>query len=257
MLSSLQSGFIPGDSTVNQLTYLYHTFCEALDAGKEVRAVFCDISKAFDRVWHKGLIHKLEAAGVAGETLTWFRNYLSDRRQRVVLPGASSDLAYIRAGVPQGSILGSLLFLVYINDIVEDIGSHIRLFSDDTSLFIIIDDPITSAARLNIDLDKISRWAITWLVTFNPTKSESFLVSRKLKRPMHPHLYMQGVQIEEVECHKHLGVYLSNDCSWHQPIVYLKEKAWCRIKIMRKLKFKLDRKSLETIYIAFIRPLLE
>ena len=257
MLSSLQSGFIPGDSTVNQLTYLYHTFFEALNAGKEVRAVFCDISKAFDRVWHKGLIHKLKAAGVAGEALSWFRNYLSDRRQRVVLPGASSDWAYIRAGVPQGPILGPLLFLVYINDIVEDIGSHIRLFADDTSLFIIVDDPITSAARLNTDLDKISRWAITWLVTFNPTKSESFLVSRKLNRPIHPHLYMQGVQIEEVECHKHLGVFLSNDCSWHQHMVYLKEKAWCRINIMRKLKFKLDRKSLETIYIAFIRPLLE
>ena len=107
---------------MNQLTYLYHTFCEALDAGKEVRAVFCDISKAFDRVWHKGLIHKLEAAGVAGGALSWFTNYLSDRRQRVVLPGASSDWVYVRAGVSQGSILGPILFLVYINDIVEDIG---------------------------------------------------------------------------------------------------------------------------------------
>ena len=68
---------------------------------------------------------------------------------------------------------------------------------------------------------------------------------------------MQNVQIEEVECHKHLGVCLSNDCSWHQHITYIKEKAWCGINIMRKLKFQLDRKSLETIYIAFIRPLLE
>ena len=74
---------------------------------------------------------------------------------------------------------------------------------------------------------------------------------------MHPHLYMQGVQIEEVESYKRLGVYLSNDCSWHQHILYLKEKAWCRINIMEKLKLKLDRKPLETIYIALIRPLLE
>ena len=153
MLSFFQSGFIPGDSTINQLTYLYHTFCEALDAEKEVRAIFCDISKAFDRVWHKGLIHKLEAAGVTGEALPWFKNYLSDRRQRVVLPRASSDWKNIRAGVPQGSVLGPLLFLVYINDIVEDIGSHIRLFADDTSLFIIVEDPINSAARLNADLE--------------------------------------------------------------------------------------------------------
>ena len=159
--------------------------------------------------------------------------------------------------MPQGSILGPLLFLVYINDIVEDIGSHIRLFADDTSLFTIVDDPAASAACLNSDLRKITRWAATWLVTFNPSKSESFLVSRKLIRPDHPPLFMQNIQIEEVECHKHLGVYLSNDCSWHQHISYLKEKAWCRINVMRKLKFKLDRKPLETIYIAFIRPLLE
>ena len=86
---------------------------------------------------------------------------------------------------------------------------------------------------------------------------QAFLVSRKLNRPIRPPLYMQNVQIEEVECHKHLGVCLSRDCSWHQHISYLKEKTWCRISVMRKLKYKLDRKSLETIYIAFIRPLLE
>ena len=257
MLSSLQSGFIPGDSTVNQLTYLYHTFCEALDAGKEVRAVFCDISKAFDRVWHAGLVHKLRAAGVTGTLLDWFRNYLSDRRQRVVLPGGSSEWTYIRAGVPQGSILGPLLFLVYINDIVTDIGSNIRLFADDTSLFIIVSDPASAATCLNSDLEKISRWATTWLVTFNPSKSVAFLISHRLIRPDHPPLFMQNVQIEEVDSHKHLGLHLSQDCTWHKQIDYIKEKAWFRINVMRKLKFKLDRKSLETIYIAFIRPILE
>ncbi|MCG8047724.1 MAG: reverse transcriptase domain-containing protein [Candidatus Thiodiazotropha endolucinida] len=257
VLSSLQSGFIPGDSTVNQLAFLYHTFCEALDNGKEVRAVFCDISKAFDRVWHVGLIHKLVAAGVTGEVLNWFKNYLDDRRQRVVLPGAISDWTYIRAGVPQGSILGPLLFLVFINDIVVDIGSQIRLFADDTSLFIIVDDPVTAAGCLNSDLEKISNWASTWLVTFNPSKSECLLVSRKVNRPQHPPLFMHDTQIDEVDSHKHLGLFLSQDCTWHQHIDFIKEKAWCRINIMRKLKFKLDRKSLETIYTAFVRPLLE
>ena len=134
LLSSLQSGFIPGDSTVNQLTYLYNVFCQALDLGKEVRAVFCDISKAFDRVWHAGLLLKLQAAGVSDKVLAWFKSYLFDRRQRVVIPGATSDWTFIQAGVSQRSILGPLLFLVYINDIVIDIGSNISLFADDTSL---------------------------------------------------------------------------------------------------------------------------
>ena len=257
LLSSLQSGFIPGDSTVNQLTFLYNTFCQALDSGKEVRAVFCDISKAFDRVWHVGLLHKLKASGVKGKILDWFKHYLSDRKQRVVLPGAISDWVFIRAGVPQGSILGPLLFLIYINDIVTDIGSNIRLFADDTSLYIIVDDPITAANCINTDLDKISRWAATWLVSFNPAKTESLLISRKLNRPQHPSLSMQNHQIIEVDSHKHLGIYPSNDCTWHQHINYIKEKAWFRVNVMRKLKFKLDRKSLEIIYTAFIRPLLE
>ena len=90
ILTSLQSGFIPGDSTVNQLTYLYNAFSQALDFGKEVRVVFCDISKAFYRVWHEGLLKKLEAAGISGNLLLEFCSYLSDRRQRVVLPGAES-----------------------------------------------------------------------------------------------------------------------------------------------------------------------
>ena len=114
LLSSLQSGFLPGDSTVNQLTFLYNTFCQALDSGKEVRAVFCDISKAFDRVWHAGLLAKHQAAGVSGNIHAWFSDYLSDRKQRVVLPGAVSDWTYIRAGVPQESILGPLLFLLLL-----------------------------------------------------------------------------------------------------------------------------------------------
>ena len=113
ILTTLQSGFVPGDSTVNQLVDIYNTFCHSLDQGKEVRAVFCDISKAFDRVWHRGLLYKLESAGISGSLLLWFKDYLNDRKQRVVLPGSASSWAFIKAGVPQGSILGPILFLIY------------------------------------------------------------------------------------------------------------------------------------------------
>ena len=202
LLSSLRSGFLPGDSTVNQLIFLYNIFCHALDSGKEVRAVFCDISKAFDRVWHAGLLVKFHAAGVTGNVHAWFADNLSNRKQRNVLPGAVSDWASIRAGVPQGSILGPLLFLLYTNDIVHDIGSNIRLFADDTSLFIIVDDPVTAAGCINTDHVRISKWASTWLVTFNPSKTETLLISRKLNRPVHPPLFMENRQISEVDSHK-------------------------------------------------------
>ena len=150
-----------------------------------------------------------------------------------------------------------MLFLLYINDIVTDIGLNIRLFADDTSLYMIVDSPNTAAEIINSDLLKISNWARAWLVDFNAAKNEALLLSRKINRPLHPPLYMHNQQINEVQYHKHLGVYLTQDCSWHKHIDCIKENAWTRINLMRKLKYDLDRKALEVIYISFIRPVLE
>ena len=163
IITSFQSGFTLSDSLVSQLTYLNNTFCQALDSGKEVQVVFCDISKAFDRVWHAGLIHKSKAAEISGQMLKWFVSYLKNRKQSVALPGAESGWNYIHAGVPQGSILSPILFLIYINDSDNEIGSNIRLFADDTSLFIIVENSNQAAEILNSDLLKISRWANLWL----------------------------------------------------------------------------------------------
>ena len=158
----------------------------------------------------------------------------------------------ICAGVPQGSILGPLLFLIYINDIVSNIHSKINLFADDTSLY-----PDDTASLMQADIQRISTWADTWLVKFNPTKSESMIISRKINKPIHPPLNMFNVMIPTVDVHKHLGILLSKDGSWHNHIGYIKEKAWGRIHILRKLKYTLNRRALETIYISFIRPVLE
>ena len=191
ILTPYQSGFTPGDSTTNKLTYLYNTFSEALNSGKEVRVVFCDISKAFDRVWHKGLLCKLKAASITGTFLDWFKDYLIGRKHRVVIPGAMSDWNFINAGVPKGSILGPLLFLIFIKDIVTDIGSNIRLFADDTSLYIIVEHPDLAARYINFDLHTISDWAGKWLVKFNPPKTESMVVRRKINKPNPPLIYVR------------------------------------------------------------------
>ena len=152
IITPFQSGFQAGDSTVNQLLNLCNDISNALDDNKELRIIFLDINKAFDRVWHKGLLFKLKSIGVSGNILAWFEDYLSDRYQRVCIKKPASSWKKISAGVPQGSILGPLLFIVFI---VNEIRSFVRLFADDTCLFEIIDDPIASAAALNEDLRKV------------------------------------------------------------------------------------------------------
>ena len=130
-------------------------------------AVFCDISKAFDRVWHKGLLHKLRGIGCSEQVPKWFTSYRSGRRQRVVLNGQTSDWTPVEAGVPQGFILGPLLFLMYINNIAQRTGCSIRLFAHDTSLYIIVECPDQAARILNADLRAISDWAVDWFVEFH------------------------------------------------------------------------------------------
>ena len=257
LLTPLQSSFIPGDSTTFQLLHTYHMFCEAVDSAKEVRVVFCDISKAFDRVWHRGLIHKLRDMGCSESLLKWFKSYLSNRRQRVVLNGLASGWTFSMAGVPQGSILGPLLFLVYINDIVNELQAHVRLFADDTSLYIVVENPNNAAVTLNNDLSFISTWGDDWLVNFNVTKNLSMILSLKRDQPFHPPLYMNGVLVRNTSSHKHLGLTLANNCSWTEHINNITSTAWHRLNLLRVLKFKINRNALEKMYISFIRPLLE
>ena len=212
--------------------------------GKEIRAVFCDISKAFDRVWHKGLLYKLRCMGCSSRVVKWFERYLSQRRQRVVINGQSSDWVHILAGVPQGSILGPLLFLIYINDIVKHIGCSIRLFADDTSLYIIVNCPLQSAQLLNTDLQTISDWTAAWLVKFNPLKTLSMLISRKRNPVLHPPLFMNGTMIKNTSFHKHLGLTFSNTGSWDEHVKSISEKSWSRLNLLKAFKFRVLRKSL-------------
>ena len=131
---------------------------------------------------------------------------------------------HIQVGVPQSSRLGPLLFLILINGVVTEMGSNIRLFADDTSLCLIVEHSGTAALCLNNDPQTITDWEHNWFITVNPLKTQSLTISRKINKPYHPPLYMSGIQINEVNSHKHIGIYLSNDCTWHNHIEYIKKK---------------------------------
>ena len=256
-LYKFQSGFRPGDSTINQLIFLVHKIYEALEDGKEVQVVFLDISKAFDKVWHAGLLRKLEALGVQSPLLQWFESYLCNRKQRVVIEGQCSDWRTITSGVPQGSVLGPLLFLIYINDITDDLASLPLIYADDTTLLEIVDDPVVSAGRLNSDLHKISVWADKWLVTMNPVKSRNVIFSLKRNKQVHPPLFLGSNIVKDVESHTHLGLTLQSSMSWRKHIVWVFEKASKQLNMLKFVRFKVDRSILTSLYKSLIRPLME
>ncbi len=256
VLTPMQSGFRPGDSTINQLIHVYHTIARALDQKKDVRLVFCDISKAFDRVWHKGLLFKLEHVGIRGKLLSWFTNYLSSREQRVTLQGHQSSWRNIMAGVPQGSVLGPLLFIIYINDIVDKVEGTVRLFADDTTLYVTVDNPEQAAEVLNRDLTCISQWAEQWPVKFSPEKTHSMLCTLGRGRETPP-LYLSGCEIQNVRLHRHLGMNLAYDLSWKDHIDDMVNRASKRLDTISRLSYCLDRNTLSYLYTSFVRPVLE
>ena len=148
--------------------------------------------------------------GISGELLHILSNFLSNRKQRVVLNGENSSWTNVHAGVPQGSILGPLLFLIYINDLSKNLKANAKLFADDTSLFSVVYDVNTSARELNDDLQKVNDWAFQWKMSFNldPNKQDQEVIfSRKSKRSTHPSLVFNN-NVSQTLSQKHLGVIL-------------------------------------------------
>ena len=156
IISHKQAAYLKGDSTVSQLLYIVHKIRINWAYNKITHGLFLDVSSAFDKVWHRGLLAKLSQAGIDDMFYDIISSYLNDRKQIVVVDGQKSEMLDIRAGVPQGSRLGPLLFLIYMNDITDDIESDILIFADDTSLFVSETDPAETEEILNRDLQKIS-----------------------------------------------------------------------------------------------------
>ena len=179
------SGFKKNDSTINQLLKIIHQINLDLNDGKDTCLFFLDVSKAFDKVWIDGLLFKIQQLGIVGPLFDWLKSYVTGRYQKVVLNGFQSNTRRLTAGFPQGSILGPLSFLIYINDITENMECTINLFADDTSVQQRIND-ITSFDIVNRDLQRLTIYGAQWLVKFNAVKTDYMIITKKTKSPKSP-----------------------------------------------------------------------
>ena len=256
LLSTKQHGFISGRSTVTQLLNYIDSCVKSVAAGKVVDAIYLDFEKAFDTVPHRRLLGKLDSYGIRGELLRWIKEYLSNRSQIVSVNGESSETGNVISGVPQGSVLGPLLFVIYINDILDSISTDGMLFADDTKIFRQIccrED----ALDLQSDLNKLQEWVDTWLLRFNIDKCH-VLTLGKFENIMHTHRYtLGGKELEHVFEEKDLGVYVDSELSFDEHISMKVKKANQLVGLIRRSFSYLDEKTFVKLYTALVRPHLE
>ena len=207
----------------------------------------------------KGLF-KLKQNGILDDLLNILSDFLKNTKQRVTHNGQSSSWTNVNAGVPQGSILGPLLFLIYINDLSDGLSSNAKLFADDTSLFSVVHDINTSAAELNSDLNKINDWAFQWKMTFNPDRSkqaQEIIFNRRLKKATHPPLLFSNNNVSQINSQKHLGVILDVKLTFEEHLKNVFNKTNKTTGLLRKLSSLLPRHALVTIFKAFVGPHLD
>ena len=260
LISKHQSGFRPGDSTIYQLISMTSDIYESFEKYDETRALFLDISKAFDKVWHNGIIFKLKCNGISGNLLRFLENYLRDRFQRVVLNGTTSNWRGLNVGVPQGSVLGPLLFLIYINNLTDNISSQMRLFADDSSIFTRVEGVDQTQVKIIKDLQTVSDWAHQWKMVFNPDITKQaieVIFSVKKNKPDHPELIFNDIPVARQDHTKHLGVFLDSRLNFSKHIKEAIIKAKKGISLLKYLSKYVSRNVLDTCYKLYVRPHLD
>ena len=251
-----QSGFRANDSTELQLARLVHEVSESRDKGLSATACFFDLSKAFDRVWHAGLLKKLQHLGLKDTALQWMVNYLTHRRQRVRVGDAFSEWQAIPAGVPQGSVLGPLLFLIYTIDLPSactNSNTKCSQFADDTALIATHQSRLTSELSLQSAVSAAATWLRRWhlLVNASKTVTLSFTPNHQLN------ITLNGTPLKQVNEHRHLGIILQNNLQWNSHVTHIINKSKKLLHQLRKTRGQLNTPSLLVIYTAYIRPVIE
>lgn len=255
LFNPFQHGFRKGLSCVTQLTEFTHDIAQALDNRATVDCVFIDFRKAFDLVPHTLLVQKLSKFNINPKVISWIAEYLRERRQYVVVSGAASTIADVTSGVPQGSVLGPLLFLLYINDINENVTSCMRMFADDCVLY----KKITCESDNQIvqnDLDAIYTWCEKWGMKLNLDKTVSMTFSRKQVKTNFRYV-VNNIILQTVSEYKYLGVYFTTSLSWHRHVDFTIAKASRSLGFIKRNTRQFPHDIRELLYKTNVRSILE
>jgi len=255
ILYELQHGFRDRRSCETQLLEFTADITNNMQCGQQTDILIMDFSKAFDKVSHTRLILKLHHYGVQGRTNAWIQAFLGGREQQVVLDGEYSYSAEVRSGVPQGSVIGPCLFLYYINDIHENLTSSVRLFADDTLVYLTIRSD-SDRKVLQCDLDHLAAWEARWKMAFHPEKCQVLRITRK-RKPLDTSYVLHGHILEVVSEAKYLGVLFTKDLTWGRHISCITGKANRTLGFLRR-NLRINSPELKTTaYISLVRPLVE
>lgn len=247
-----QHGFRKGRSCVTQLIEVIEKWTDKLDNQNDIDVIYLDFQKAFDTVPHNRLILKLKGYGITGNILHWIKDFLSDRKQRVVLNGTHSTWTNVTSGIPQGSVLGPILFIIYINDLPDAIHNFVKLFADDTKLFATVNN-IDDKNSLQSDINQLLEWSQNWLLKFNNSKCKHVHLG-----PNSIHRYtMSNTVIEKSEEEKDLGIIIDSKLQFQQHINAQVKKANQKVGIINRTFKYMDKDMFLTLYKSLVRPHLE
>ena len=256
ILTDCQHGFRARRSCETQLVTLLHDLASTLDMGTQMDMVVLDFSKAFDRVPHGRLLKKIHHYGIRGSTYHWISSFLRNRTQRVVVEGCASDSVPVVSGVPQGSVLGPLLFLLFINDLPDKINSQTRLFADDCIVYRPIRSP-EDCSILQQDLYTLAEWETKWGMEFHPQKCSVLSISGPRSNTIKYPYSLKGHTLEAQDITKYLGVDLQSSLSWKPHIDRITKKANSMLGFLRRNLRSCSEDTKAQAYFNMVRSNLE
>ena len=253
LLRSSQHGFRRQRSCLTNLIEFFHFVFSEHDKDKAVDVIYLDFQKAFDKVPHRRLLAKVRALGIDGNVARWIENWLSCRRQRVVLNGHTSEWVIVTSGVPQGSVLGPLLFIIYVNDMDGDILAKISKFADDTKLGMNVAKD-GNTAQLQDDLRRIGEWSDTWQMPFNVSKCKVMHIGHRNPQSVYT---LKGTALECTDTEKDLGVTITSDLKFSKQCIEAEKQAQRMLGYIKRQFGYRNKEIVLCLYNSLVRPHLE